>query len=57
MSPNPICMSYLAVQGLLIGQLILQFVVEVMNRCSLTLSSQVALLQCGYSLLHVLLLG
>lgn len=42
--PHPIGRSYLAVQGFLIGQLVLQFVVEVMDGGGLTLSSQVALL-------------
>lgn len=44
-------------QGLLVGQLILQLVIEVMDGCCLTLSSQVALLQCSNPLFHVLLLG
>lgn len=49
--------SYLAVQGLLIGQLILQLVIEVMDGRGLALRSQVALLECCDSLLHVFLLG
>lgn len=55
--PYPTWRSYLAVQGLLIGQLILQLVVEVMDGGGLTLSSQVTFLQGGDSLLHVVLLS
>lgn len=48
--------SYLAVQGLLVGQLIFQFVIEVMDGGGLSLGCQVPFLQCGDPLLHVLLL-
>lgn len=44
-------------QRLLVSQLVLQFVIEVVDGCGLPLSSQVAFLQRGDSLLHVLFLG
>lgn len=48
------CWRYLTVQGVLGGQFILQFVIEVVNVRGLPLGSQVAFLQCGYPLLHIL---
>lgn len=44
---NPVIVSvavYLSVQGVLGGQFILQFIIEVVNVCGLPLSSQVAFL-------------
>lgn len=48
---------YLAVQGLLVGQLAFQLVIEVMDGGSFSLGCQVAFLQRGDPLLHVLFLS
>lgn len=47
----------LAEEGLLVGEFILEFVVQVVNRRCFSLSCQVAFLQCRYPLLHVILLS
>lgn len=45
---------HLSMQRVLGGQFVLQFVVEVVDVCGLPLSREVAFLQRGYPLLHVL---
>ena len=50
-------MHYLSEEGVLVGHLILQFVIEVVNRRGLSLGGEVTLLQRGDPLFHVLLLG
>lgn len=55
--PPPQVEAYLSEEGLFVGHLVLQLVVQVVDRGGLPLGGQVAFLQRGDPLLHVFLLG